>query len=630
MIRVLAEVARSTRNVVEQINMKFGKEQSDAIMHVDGPMLVVAGPGSGKTTVIARRIKYLIESAGVSPADILVITFTKAAAGEMENRFKSITKGSGYHVRFGTFHSIFFWIVKTAYHLSNSSVISESEKRNIVEGIMKQMSLNYENKDDIMSSIISQISLVKCDMLDIESYYSNDMPETIFREIYRRMNAELKRNGKIDFDDMMVMCYELLTSRADILAHCQNIFKYIMVDEFQDSNRLQYEIFRLLVGERQNAFVVGDDDQSVYGFRGARPEIMQQFTKDYPNTKIVKLNINYRCDQKITEASVLVIQENQKRFSKKLKSAGNEDGIVKIIYTKDEKDEYNLIMDNIDKHVKAGIPLEQQAVIYRTNMQPRVLAMKLNRLGIPYVMNDSLPNIFEHFAPKGILDYMRIAMGDRSRATFLRIINKPGRYINREALATETVDFNDIRWQLRSKPYAVEKLDKLEADIKLLKKMRPYAACNFIRKGVGFDDYVKWYSEQKQLDKDEFEEIMDEFANMIADIESYGELFEFIQEYGDMINKQHYKKQADKGIRLLTMHGSKGLEFESVYIMDVVEGVIPYKKSKTKSEIEEERRMMYVAMTRAKHELYMYVPHMRGSKQQSVSRFAKRLGVFKM
>lgn len=630
MIHVLVEVERSTRNVVEQISMKFGKEQSDAIMHVDGPMLVVAGPGSGKTTVIARRIKYLIESAGVSPADILVITFTKAAAGEMENRFKSITKGSGYNVRFGTFHSIFFWIVKTAYHLSNSSVISESEKRNVVEGIMKQMSLNYENKDDIVSSIISQTSLVKCDMLDIESYYSNDMPETIFREIYRRLNAELKRNGKIDFDDMMVMCYELLTSRADILIHCQNIFKYIMVDEFQDSNRLQYEIFRLLVGERQNAFVVGDDDQSVYGFRGARPEIMQQFTKDYPNTKIVKLNINYRCDKKITEASALVIQENQKRFSKKLKSAGNEDGIVKIIYTKDEKDEYNLIMNNIDKHVKAGIPLEQQAVIYRTNMQPRVLAMRLNRLGIPYVMNDSLPNIFEHFAPKGILDYMRIAMGDRSRATFLKIINKPGRYINREALATETVDFNDIRWNLRSKPYAVEKLDKLEADIKLLKKMRPYAACNFIRKGIGFDDYVKWYSEQKQLDRDEFEEIMDEFANMIVDIESYGELFEFIKEYSDIINKQHYKRQADKGIRLLTMHGSKGLEFESVYIMDVVEGVIPYKKSKTKSEIEEERRMMYVAMTRAKHELYMYVPRMRGSKQQSVSRFAKRLGTFKL
>ncbi|MCM1273346.1 MAG: ATP-dependent helicase [Clostridium sp.] len=630
MIHVHAEAARNTRNVVEQINMKFGKEQSDAIMHVDGPMLVVAGPGSGKTTVIARRIKYLIESAGVSPADILVITFTKAAAGEMENRFKSMTEGSGYYVRFGTFHSIFFWIVKTAYHLSNSSVISESEKRNVVEGIMKKMSLQYENKDDIVSSIISQVSLVKCDMLDIDSYYSKDMPETVFRELYRRLNEELKRNGKIDFDDMMVMCYELLTSRADILTHCQNIFKYIMVDEFQDSNRIQYEIFRLLVGSRKNAFVVGDDDQSVYGFRGARPEIMQQFTRDYPNAKIVKLTSNYRCDQKITEASVLVIEENKKRFSKKLKSTDSGNGIVKIIHTRDEKDEYNLIMDNIDRHVKAGIPLEQQAVIYRTNMQPRVLAMRLNRLGIPYVMNDSLPNIFEHFAPKGILDYMKVAMGDRSRTTFLRIINKPGRYINREALATETVDFNDIRWNLRSKPYAVEKLDKLEADIKLLKKMKPYAACNFIRKGIGFDDYVKWYSEQKQLDQDEFEEIMDAFANMIVDIESYGELFSFIREYGDMINRQHYKKQADKGIRLLTMHGSKGLEFESVYIMDVVEGVIPYKKSKTKSELEEERRMLYVAMTRAKHELYMYVPRMRGSRQQSASRFTKKLGAYEM
>ncbi|MDE6025718.1 MAG: ATP-dependent helicase [Lachnospiraceae bacterium] len=608
--------------------MKFGKEQSDAIMHVDGPMLVVAGPGSGKTTVIARRIKYLIESAGVSPADILVITFTKAAAGEMENRFKSITKGSGYNVRFGTFHSIFFWIVKTAYNLNNSSVISESEKRTVIEGIMKKMSLKYENKDDIVSSIISQISLVKCDMLDIESYYSSDMPENIFRELYKRLNKELKRNGKIDFDDMMVMCYELLISRKDILTHCQNIFKYIMVDEFQDSNRLQYEIFRLLVGNRGNAFVVGDDDQSVYGFRGARPEIMQQFTKDYPKTKIVKLNQNYRCDKKITEASALLIGENKKRFGKALKSTSKEDGIVKIIYTKDEQDEYKHIMDNIDRHVKDGIPLEKQAVIYRTNMQPRVLAMKFNRLGVPYVMNDSLPNIFEHFASKGILDYMRIAMGDSSRATFLRVINKPGRYINREVFINETVDFDDIRWRLRSKPYAVEKLDKLEADIKLLKKMRPYAACNFIRKGIGFDDYVKWYSEQKQLNMEEFEEVMDEFANMIVDVGSYGELFEFIEEYGAIVSMQRYKRQEDKGVRLLTMHGSKGLEFECVYIMDFVEGVVPYKKSKTKAELEEERRMMYVAMTRAKHELYMYVPRMRGSKQQSISRFANKLGVF--
>ncbi|MBR3598405.1 MAG: UvrD-helicase domain-containing protein, partial [Lachnospiraceae bacterium] len=182
--------------------MKYSKEQSAAIMHTDGPMMVIAGPGSGKTTVITRRIKYLIESAGVSPADILVITFTRAAALEMEQRFKSITAGMEYSVRFGTFHSIFFWIIKRAYGLDNSCIISDKEKRNMLDGIMKNMSMDYDNREDIISSCLSQIGLVKCNMIDIENYYSTDMPENYFRELYKRLDMEMKKAGKIDFDDM--------------------------------------------------------------------------------------------------------------------------------------------------------------------------------------------------------------------------------------------------------------------------------------------------------------------------------------------------------------------------------------------------------------------------------------------
>ncbi len=226
--------------------MDYSKEQLRAIEHVDGPCMVIAGPGSGKTAVITGRIKYLIESAGVSPADILVITFTRAAAAEMEQRFKAMTKGHIYPVRFGTFHSIYFWIIKTAYKLSNSNIISNEEKRKIIDKILVGMSLEYENKEDIISGILSEISLVKCDMLDIDNYYSKDMPENEFREIYKRFIGEMNRFGKIDFDDMMVMCYELLNKRPDILETCQKIFKYIMIDEFQDSNKIQYEIFKML------------------------------------------------------------------------------------------------------------------------------------------------------------------------------------------------------------------------------------------------------------------------------------------------------------------------------------------------------------------------------------------------
>ena len=629
MTLVLAEAAKSTRSAVGQTNMKYSKEQSDAIMHVEGPMLVVAGPGSGKTAVITRRIKYLIESAGVNPADILVITFTRAAANEMENRFKSMMEDNYYPVRFGTFHSIFFWIIKTAYNLDNSSVISESEKRIMIERLVKDISSKQkynllDNKEDIIGSIISQIGIVKSDMLDVDNYYSSDLPENIFRQIYKAY-ASMRRDGKIDFDDMQVMCYQLLTSRNDILSRCNNIFKYIMVDEFQDSNKIQYEIFKLLLGERKNAFVVGDDDQSVYGFRGARPEIMRQFAKDFSDTKMVFLGKNYRSDSGITRASAAIINGNKNRFEKKLHSQSSNEGLVKIQLTKDQQEEYKLVLSNIDRHVKSGIPLEKQAVIYRTNLQPRRLALSLNRMGIPYTMNDLLPNIFENYFVRSMIDYMRVAAGDTSRGAFLRIMNKPGRYLSRDVLVKDPIDYDDIRWRLRYKQYIVDKLDKLVADLKLLKKMKPYAAVNFIRKGIGFDDYVSWYCGERNIDQSEIEELMEELSEMVYNMESYGELFEFIAEYGDILKNSNKVCREKRGLNLMTMHGSKGLEFDVVYIIDFVEGIVPYKKAKTAEELEEERRMMYVAMTRAKHELYIYSPMHKGSKDCTISRFSKGL-----
>lgn len=601
--------------------MRLCKEQLSAIKHTDGPMMVVAGPGSGKTTVITERIKYLIESAGVTPADILVITFTKAAAVEMETRFKGLTKGNDYRVRFGTFHSIFFWIIKTAYNLSSGSVLSEDEKRIMIDKIIRDMGLSYDNKDDIISSIMSQISLVKCDMIDIENYYSKDMPENEFRQIYKRLEAEMTRYNKIDFDNMMVVCYDLLVKRPDILDRCRQIFKYIMVDEFQDSNLIQYEILKLLARPRDNVFVVGDDDQSVYGFRGARPEIMNRFAKDFENTKRVMLGQNYRCDQGITLAASRVIAKNKNRFPKEFQSFSDETGLVQIVPVKNENDENDYICKMIRKHYEEGIPYEQQAVLYRTNIQPRRLVYKLNQYGIPYTVGDVIPNIFDHFVIRNILDYMRIAMGNFERNVFLRIMNRPSRYISREMLVEDPVDYDKLRFRLRDKEYAVENLDKLMADMKLISKMRPFPALNFIRKSVGYDDYIKEYAAFKQLDENEFYDILDEFATMIVDIGSYGELFMFIEDYTAVLAKQAGARKDKKGVNLTTMHGSKGLEFDVVYIMDAVEGVTPYKKAKNPAELEEERRMFYVAMTRARHELEIFVPENKGSKKQASSRF---------
>lgn len=603
--------------------MDYSKEQLHAIEHVDGPCMVIAGPGSGKTAVITGRIKYLIESAGVSPADILVITFTRAAAAEMEQRFKAMTKGHSYPVRFGTFHSIYFWIIKTAYKLSNSNIISNEEKRKIIDKILIGMSLEYENKEDIISGILSEISLVKCDMLDIDNYYSKDMPENEFREIYKRFIREMNRFGKIDFDDMMVMCYELLNKRPDILKTCRNIFKYIMIDEFQDSNKIQYEIFKMLAKPLENVFIVGDDDQSVYGFRGARPEIMFLFEKDFKNTTKYYLVENYRCDRMITKVSSKLIADNKKRFDKKLVSKNTAEGKYEIIETEDTNSENDAIISRVREHFAAGIPYEDQAVLYRTNIEPRRLVYKLNQYNIPYTISDSLPNIFEHFVVKGVLDYMSFAMGDISRSTFLRIMNKPSRYISRNLLLEEEIDFDALRYRARDKEYVVERLDKLEADLRLIRKMRPYPALNFIRNAVGFNDYIKDYAEFRQLDADELYEVLDEFASMIVDFTSYGEMFEFIEEYSEVLKKQQIEEKDKKGLRLMTIHSAKGLEFDCVYIMNVVDGTVPYKKAKTAGEIEEERRMLYVAMTRARHELYVYTPKEVAGKPKSRSSFLK-------
>lgn len=624
---ILAHVVaeRSIKSVVELTKMKFSKEQSGAIMHVDGPMMVIAGPGSGKTTVIINRIKYLIESAGVDPADILVITFTKAAAMEMEKRFRDLTRNEDYRVRFGTFHSIFFWIIKTAYRLTNSNIILESEKKVVVERLVKECGLSYDNKDEIISSILSQISIVKCDMIDIENYYSRDLPEDSFRLIYNRLEAELKRMSKIDFDDMMVMCYELLSKRQDILEQCRNIFKYIMVDEFQDSNKIQYEIFKLLANPRNNAFIVGDDDQSVYGFRGARPEIMKRFLKDFPESKQIVLGENHRSDRNIILASASVISGNKNRFPKKFIPVKKDNGLVKGVLTKNENDEISDIVEQIRIHQKNGIEYNKQAVLYRTNNQPRKLVYQLNKYNIPYRISDTVPNVFEHFVARDVLDYMSIASGDMSRARFLRIINKPGRYISREAFQEDPVDYDKLRYRLRNKDYVVEGLDKLFADLKILKKLKPLPALNFIRNMMGYEKYLNDYANYRQMDPGGLIDVLDEVATLIDGLNSYEELFGFIQDYSVVLNNQQNKMQIPDGVNLLTMHSAKGLEFDCVYILDAIEGITPYKKAKTLAELEEERRMFYVAMTRAKHELYMYAPKQIGGKKKEISRFMVKL-----
>ena len=604
----------------------FDSDQKKAIAWNKGPLLVLGTPGSGKTTVIVERIINLTENYNVPQSRILVITFTRAAAESMKERFRERSSADNVEVRFGTFHSFFFWILKTAYGYDNSSILSEEARREMIRELLTATNKEQEYGEELITSIIHQIELVDCDMIDIENYYSHDLPENQFREIYSRFKSEKQRRGLIDFDDMMSQTYKLLKERPDILERIRYMYPYIMIDEFQDTNMLQYEIVKLLAAPLNNLFVVGDDDQSIYGFRGARPDIMLSFRKQYQEAEIVTLRTNYRCPKDVTALSSRLIKNNKKRYDKELCSASGESGTVLIQEVKNTTTENLLIVKRIQEALDKGLSPDEISVLYRTNRSPRRLIYKLIEYNIPYIARDSVPDIFSNQMVKIIMDYLAFAAGDISRKRFLSIMNKPVRYVPRNLLTSERVNIHELIRQTADRDYLQTNLMLLRNQLESIKQLEPYAAVSYIRKMVGFDEYVIKYCEERNLDKEELFDIIDEFQSIAKNFETHAELFGYAEEERKLLLEEKKKRENDASkpaVQLMTMHSAKGLEFEEVHIIDCVEGEIPHRRSKTPSALEEERRMFYVAMTRTKNKLYIYAPAKISDKPVKVSRFIK-------
>lgn len=604
--------------------MAFDNTQIEAIRHKDGPCMVLAGPGSGKTTVITHRVKNLIEEHNVSPSNILVVTFTKAAAIEMEERFFKLMEGSKNErqVTFGTFHSVFFKILKYAYNYNASNILREDKKREYISRIVEKLDLEYDDENEFISDIISEISLVKSEMINLSTYYSKNCPETIFRRIYSEYHEIIYKTGEIDFDDMLVMCYELFTKREDILKLWQNKYKYILIDEFQDINKIQYMVMKMLARPENNVFVVGDDDQSIYSFRGAKPEIMLSFPKEYPDTTIVKLDVNYRCNYEVVNAAARLIGHNKVRYKKDIKAFNDMVYPIEVVEAKNTLDESNYILKLLDEYRKKGIEYKDIAVLYRTATNPRHLAGKLMEYNVPFKMRDAIPNIYDHWIAKNIIAYIKIALGDNDRSHFLNIINRPKRYISRDAFKDKEVDFNNLKKYYYSKQYVVERIEKLEYDLKLISRMSPYAAINYIRHGVGYEDYIAEYADYRRIKVEELYEILDELSAAAKDFETYEKWFAYIDKYKEELKKQEesrYKQQ--NAVTLSTMHGAKGLEYKIVIIMDANEKITPHMKAVLPEDIEEERRMFYVAITRAKERLHVIYLDKRYEKELEPSRF---------
>lgn len=591
-------------------------------------MMVLAGPGSGKTTVITHRVKYLVEVCGVDPSSILVITFTRAAAREMKERFQALLGGRSLPVSFGTFHAVFFSILKHAYRYDASSIIPEEERLRIVRGLMDRLHIDVEDEAEFAAGILSEISLVKGDLMNPDHYYSKSCSEEMFKKLYRGYEDALLKKNLLDFDDMLVMCYQLFRERKDILAAWQRKYRHILVDEFQDINRIQYEIVRMLAAPEDNLFIVGDDDQSIYRFRGARPEIMLGFGKDYPRAGQILLGINYRSVREIVEASGRLIDCNRTRFDKKIRDVRGAGRPVITAVWEDARAETLGIVEEIQDYQKMGVRLSDIAVLYRTSMEPRLLTERLMEYNIPFQTRDALPNLYEHWISQDIITYIRMA-GDElakshraRRADVLRIINRPKRYISRDALEGQEISWNALKSWYQDKGWMVERIEQLEYDLKMIGKLAPAAAVNYIRKAVGYDDYLREYADCRRIKPEELLETADQLQESAAVFSTADAWFSHMREYGEQLRQQARTREfCPDCVSLMTMHSAKGLEFPVVYILDANEGVTPHHKAVLDADMEEERRMFYVAMTRAKDRLHVCYTKSRYGRAQERSRF---------
>ena len=624
--------------------------QRKAIKHGMGPMLVMAGPGSGKTFVMIQRILNLIMEHKVRSDNILVISFSKASTLELKQRFqkqvrniksidnqmKNNSVNENEQVNFATFHACFFHILKETYHYTSKDIITEKQKRDILKTIL--MDPAYGMKD------INLIEKTE-DYLQKISYYKNKgmkelkEKETVqFQQIYQAYNQEMHRQHKLDFDDMGLLCLQLFQNRADILEKWQEKFQYILIDEFQDINTIQFSIVRLLAEKYRNLFVVGDDDQSIYGFRGSNPQIMLDFEKYYPDTEKVLLETNYRCSKQIVEEALKVIEQNKVRFPKEIRavesqnrekmenesSASYQTKKEEVVYKSFENyhKEYSYIGAEIQNFVREKkYNYSDMACIFRTNQDMFGLAEYFARNKIPFVMKESTNSIFRHFIALDLIAYLQFFMEGKKRKDFIRIMNKPLRYLSRNALSSlnnESIVWYDLKQYYKSKRYIVNNVEQLEKNEKQIQKLDLYGACFYIRKVIGYEDYLKEYAKEQGMHWEEAKEILDFIQESTRDMNSLGEWQEYIEQYEEALKTSGEEKE---GVHVITMHACKGLEYPVVFLPDCNEGKLPHKKAASSEEIEEERRMFYVAMTRAKKHLEILYIEDELKKHLQVCRF---------
>ncbi len=607
---------------------KLNTAQQKAVCHETGPMLVLAGPGSGKTTVLLCRISRLLERGLAKPQEILALTFSKAAAEEMKSRFENLNGASG--VSFGTFHSIFFRILRSRYGWNVEQIFQEEERRSILRNSIEAEKWDIPDLEEYISQFFSQLSLMNSELEQPNRFTPVGMPVEEFRKLYRAYEGYKERHEKLDFDDMLTQCYQLLREDAAVREYWQRKYKFILVDEFQDVNQAQFACLQILAEKHQNLFVVGDDDQSIYAFRGARPDFLLHFPTLYPAAKKVTLNTNYRSTERIVNLAERVIGNNEVRFVKNMKGIGEAGDKVTFFLAEDAAKEAAHIAEKIGRFLDEGVPLTEIAVIYRTNLQGGAFARELYKRGIPYDLRDNSGNVYEHWVAKDLLAYLLLAENEESDSALRRILNKPKRYIGKDLLAeAETMPYTLLRSFFvcpSLKGWQEENLENLRIDLNQIRKRTPYDALKYIRKVIGYDEYLEEFAAYRRTSAQVLQEIADEImetAKDCADVRSFREQLERLSL--QMKEQSRKKGQKRNGVALMTMHGAKGLEFRAVFLPSLVEGIVPHEKGM--DTVAEERRLFYVAMTRASEKLCLSAILQRYEKERKPSRFLAEMGL---
>lgn len=607
----------------------FNKSQIQAISHMDGPAMVLAGPGSGKTTVITHRIKNLIEKAEVRPENILVVTFTKAAAISMQKRFSTLMNGGkGQLVTFGTFHSVFYKILRKSRRYEATEILSERQKTDYIREIIGRYGISSNDISELSQNIINDIGNIKGNMLNAQEYEPSCCKKEDFIKVYNAYNLELKKDGKMDFDDILRECYLLLCENHTILEQWRELYKYILIDEFQDINRIQMNIIELLASPLNNIFVVGDDDQSIYGFRGARPEIMIEFKDYYPEAELIVLNVNYRSTQSIINVAGRVIENNKTRLDKCAHANNDKDFQPDIRKFRNQVEELKFVVSKIKKYENQGISLSEMAILVRNNSQIQEISSFLKNRKIEAESGKHRSNIYNGMVAKDILSYVRGALkfdGTYFNEDLIYVLNKPQRYISRQVVLSVNMNISAVR-----RIYSKNNIDSFLFHIEMIRKLPPQAALSYIRKGAGYEEYLRLYAIENNIP---MSGLLKQLEQLVQECSKFNTLEQWINSIDSAQNSEGQnfgKKSSGEGgtnnrINIMTMHGSKGLEFKAVFIVDANQGIIPTSKALRERDFEEERRLFYVAITRAIDYLNVYAVEERLGCPIEVSMFVEEM-----